>query len=41
MSEPTRERPLVEVSTRAREALLGFVAASEKARHVRIRVGRG
>lgn len=41
MSEPTRERPLVEVSDRAREALIGFVTASNKARHVRIRVGHG
>jgi len=41
MSEPNRASPRVEVSARAREALLGFVAADAKARHVRIHVGRG
>jgi hypothetical protein len=41
MNEPSGERPIVEVSPRAREALLGFVAADGKARHVRIHVGRG
>jgi hypothetical protein len=41
MSDPQRASPIVEVTPRAREALLGFVAADGKARHVRIHVGRG
>jgi hypothetical protein len=40
MSDPVRERPAVEVTARAREALLGIVA-ERSARHVRIHVGRG
>jgi hypothetical protein len=38
MTDPT---PIVEISARARDALLGFVAADGNARHVRIHVGRG
>jgi hypothetical protein len=41
MSDDTVQRRDIEISAKAREALLGFVDRDGKARYVRIHVGRG